>query len=123
MSFCPENAGNWSPSPQNESQFYPRSVQSCFPLLQGPSCKKSPSALFRSNWVTIPDRIEKNKRETALDRFYKTATHSEAREPISNIFWAKGHANILKGTFSTESNCIRIGLSAIRCMYKGVTAS
>ena len=37
----------------------PRSVQSCFPLLQGPSCRKSASALLRSNWVTNPDRIEK----------------------------------------------------------------
>ena len=32
--------------------------------------------------------------------------------PISNIFGAKAHANVLKGTFSTDckSNCIRIGL-------------
>ena len=27
------------------------SFQSCFLLLQGPSCRKSPSTLFRSNWV------------------------------------------------------------------------
>ena len=31
--------------------FLPRCIQSCFPLLQGPSCRKSPSALFRSKWV------------------------------------------------------------------------
>ena len=59
MSFCPENVGNWSYSPQNDLEFSPRSIRSCFPLLHGPSCRKSPSALFLSNWVTIPDRIEK----------------------------------------------------------------
>ena len=65
VSFCPENVGNLSSSPQNEWEFSPRSIQSCFPLLQGPSCRKSPSAPFRSNWVKIrlhiiPDRIENN---------------------------------------------------------------
>ena len=60
MSFCPENVVSWSPSSRNESEFSPRSIQSCFPLLQGPSCRKPPSALFRSNWVTNPNRIEKN---------------------------------------------------------------
>ena len=34
--------------------------------------------------------------------------------PISNIFGARAHANVLKGTFSMDykSNCIRIGLSS-----------
>ena len=36
MSFCPENVGNWSSSPQNKSELSPRSIQSCVPLLQGP---------------------------------------------------------------------------------------
>ena len=36
--------------PQNESEFS-SSNQSCFSLLQGPRCRKSPSALFRPNWV------------------------------------------------------------------------
>ena len=33
--------------------------------------------------------------------------------PISNSFGAKAHANVLKGTFSTDckSNCIRTGLT------------
>ena len=51
MSFCPENVGNWSSSPQNESERPPRSIQSCFPSLQGPSWSRSPSGLFRSNRV------------------------------------------------------------------------
>ena len=34
MSFCPENVGKWSSSPKNESECSPRSIQSCFPLLQ-----------------------------------------------------------------------------------------
>ena len=59
MSFWPEDVGNWSSSPQNESELSPRSTQSCFSLLQGPSYRKSPPSLFRSNWVTIPNRIEK----------------------------------------------------------------
>ena len=86
--LLPRKCRNRSPSPQNESEFSPRSIQSCLPLLQGPSCRKSPSALFRSNWVANP-------------------------RPISNIFRAKPHANALKATSSTDckSNCIRIGLS------------
>ena len=40
--------------------FLPRSIQSCFQLLQGSGCRKSLSALCRSNWVKISDRIEKN---------------------------------------------------------------
>ena len=51
MSICPENVGSWSSSPQNESECSPRPIQSSFSLLQGLSCRKSPSALFRSNWV------------------------------------------------------------------------
>ena len=101
MSFSPENVGNWSPSPQNDLEFSPRSVQSCFPLLQGPSCRKSPSALFRSNW------------ETALDRSWRKLQVILRRgRPTSIIFGAKAHANVLKATFSTDckSNCIRIGL-------------
>ena len=51
MSVCPENLGKWSTPPRNESELWPKSIQSCFPLLQGPRCRKSPSALFRSKWV------------------------------------------------------------------------
>ena len=51
ISFCPENVGNSSSSPQNEAELSPRSIQSCFPLVQGPSCRKSPAAFFGSNWV------------------------------------------------------------------------
>ena len=66
VSFCPEHVGNWSSSPQNDLELSPRSIQSCFPLLQGPSCRKSPSALFRSNpgsnTITIVHRTEKRKK-------------------------------------------------------------
>ena len=51
VSFCSENVGNWSTLPQNDSELSPRSMQSCFQLLQGPSCRMSPPALFRSKWV------------------------------------------------------------------------
>ena len=51
MNACPENLGNWSSSPQNELELSPRSIQSCFLLLEGPSYRKSLSAHFRSNWV------------------------------------------------------------------------
>ena len=51
MSVCPENLGKWSSPPQNESELSPRSIQSYFPHLQGPSCRKSPSTFFRSKWV------------------------------------------------------------------------
>ena len=45
MSCCPEN-GTWCYSPQDESELSPGSIQSsCFLLLQGPSSRKSPSAL------------------------------------------------------------------------------
>ena len=98
MRFCPENVGNWSSSPQNGLEFSPRSIQSCFPLLQGLSCRKSPSALalFRSNWVkydynpqldrkkhlqhffdpfgsntiTIPDQIEKKSNSVGSKKVF-----------------------------------------------------
>ena len=41
----------WSSSPQHESERSPWSIQSCVPPLQVPSCSKSPSWRFRSNWV------------------------------------------------------------------------
>ena len=44
--FAPKNVGNRSSSPQNESELSPTSSQSCFPLFQGLSCRKSPSALL-----------------------------------------------------------------------------
>ena len=66
-----------------------------------------------SSTITIPDRIEKTKWETALDRFWRKLRLILRRaRPISNIFGAKAHANVLQGTFSTDckSNCIIIGL-------------
>ena len=46
--------------------------------------------------------------------------------PISNMFGAKAHANVLRGTFSTDykSNCIIIGLKIVlltRVASRGVT--
>ena len=49
--LLPRKCGNWSFSSQNESELSPRSIQSYFPHLQGPSCRKSPSTFFRSKWV------------------------------------------------------------------------
>ena len=72
MSFWPEDVGNWSSSPQNESELSPRSTQSCFPLLEGllegPSCSKSPSALFRSNWVKYDYYPQSNSKK----RFFRS---------------------------------------------------
>ena len=83
--------------------------------------------LFQSNWVkydysTIVHRIEKTvawpleKRDTALDRSWRKLRLILRRgRPISNIFGAKAHANVLKDTFSTncKSNCMRIGLKML----------
>ena len=83
--------------------------------------------LFQSNWVkydysTIVHRIEKTvawpleKRDTALDRSWRKLRLILRRgSPISNIFGAKAHANVLKDTFSTncKSNCMRIGLKML----------
>ena len=53
-----------------------------------------------SNTIWIVHRIEKKQPRLVLRR----------GRPISNIFGAKAHANVLKGTFSTDckSNCIRM---------------
>ena len=53
------------------------------------------------------------KREAAPDRSWRKLRLILRRgRQSSNIFGAKAHANVLKGTFSTDckSNCIRIGL-------------
>ena len=49
MSFCSVKCWKLVSSPQNCLEDL--CIQSCFPLLQGPSCRKSRQALFRSNWV------------------------------------------------------------------------
>ena len=157
MSFCPENVGNWSSSPQSESDLSPRYIQSCFPLLQEPSCRKIAVSTFPIHlgqillqsligskkcdgdflqpltrvtfrlWIATPKRDYTDKllyhqalfpatgplekRETALDRSWrKLHVILRRRRLISNIFGAKAHANVLKGTFSTDckSNCIII---------------
>ena len=49
---------------QNESELSPKSIQSCFQLLQGPSCSKQPSAVSPfsiqpgQNTITVVRRIE-----------------------------------------------------------------
>ena len=56
--FGPEH-GNWPSSPQNESELSPKIyIRSCFPLLQGRSCRKSPWALFRSNCVKYDFEVQ-----------------------------------------------------------------
>ena len=116
MRFAPKMLEIGLP-PQNESAFSPRCIQNCFPLLQGPCCRKSPSALFRSNrvkydwWFPAIGPLE--KRQTALDRSWRKLRVILRRgRSISDIFGANVHANVLKATFSTDckSNCVRIGL-------------
>ena len=63
-------------------------------------------------WRWFPATGPLEKRETALDRSWRKLQVILRRgRLISNIFGAKAHANVLKGTFSTDykSNCIRIG--------------
>ena len=45
-SVCPENLGKMPSSTQNGSERSPRSFQGCFPLLQGPSCRKLRQNVF-----------------------------------------------------------------------------
>ena len=64
---------------------------------------------------------QQQKRETALDGSWKKLRLILRRgRPICDIVGAKAHANVLKGTFSTDgkSNCIRIGLTAIMNPYR-----
>ena len=132
MSFYPENVGNLSSSPQNDLEFSPRSIQSCFPLLQGPSFRKSPSARFRSKWVTIPENVffdpigdcngiwpsgskkcwrwfpatgPLEKRETALDRSWRKLQVILRRgRPISKIFGANAHRTYWNVLFQRTAN-------------------
>ena len=64
-------------------------------------------------WRWFPATPSLEKREAALDRSWrKLRLILRQVRPISNIFGAKAHANVLKGIFWTDckSNCIRIGL-------------
>ena len=98
MSYYPENVRNWSPSPQIESEFSPRSIQSCFPLLQGPSCRKPPSALFRSNWVTNPHRIENNVfSDPVVDCNHFWPSWIEKVLTVISCNWAPGEAGNSSG--------------------------
>ena len=101
VSVCPENVGNWSPSPLDESEPTPRSIQSeptprsiqsCFPLLQGPSCRKSTSAFFRSNWVEydyIP-RSDRKKRFFRSDRRLQSYLTRQDRKSADGDFLQLG---------------------------------
>ena len=65
-------------------------------------------------WRWFPATGPMEKRETAPDRPWRKLQVILRRvRPISNIFGAKAHANVRKGTFSTDckSNCVRIGLT------------
>ena len=74
MSFCPENVGNWSSSPQNESELPPIYLE-LFPASQGPSCRKSLSALFRSNWVNCRLQSSIGSKKRGVSRF--------SRDPVA----------------------------------------
>ena len=122
---------------QNESELSPKSIQSCFQLLQGPSCSKQPSAVSPfsiqpgQNTITVVRRIEQvltviycnwapaeagNSSDYILE---KPPTHFEARK--TNFQHFRGNSsfmrtNVLKGTSSTDckSNCLRIGLKNVK---------
>ena len=66
MSVCLENVGNLSPSPQNELEFSPRSIQGCFPLLQWPRCWTSPSVLLQSNWVKYDYNLRSDRKQMSI---------------------------------------------------------
>ena len=64
-------------------------------------------------WRWFPATGPLEKLETALDRYWRKLLDILMRGiPISNVFGAKGHANVLKVTFSTDckSNCMILGL-------------
>ena len=91
MSFSPENVGNWSSSPQNDLEFSPRSIQSCFPV-GSEKC-----------WRWLPATGSLEKRKTALDGSWRKLQVILRRGLlIPNIFGAKPDANVLKATFSTD---------------------
>ena len=78
MSFYPENAGNQSSFPQNDLEFSSvnRSIQSCFQVLQEPSCRKSPSARFRSNWITYDYNLRSDRKNHRQHFFDPTGTNT-----------------------------------------------
>ena len=68
-------------------------------------------------WQWFPETGPLGKRETALDKSWRKLQLILRRgRPISNIFEARAHANVLKATFSTDckSNFIRIGLRLLK---------
>ena len=90
MSSCPENVGTRSSLPQSESEFSPRSIQSSFPLLQGPAVQ-GPSHRQHfldptgSNTIAISDRIEnKNVGNRPLKK-YHFSTFARASAPPENV--------------------------------------
>ena len=92
MSFCPDNVGNWSPSPKNESGLYYLNQY--------------------GRW--FPSTAPREKRKVALDRFWIKLRRILTRgRSIFQIVGAKAHANVLKGTFSKGCtfNCIRSGVT------------
>ena len=132
MNFCPEDIGNWSPSPQNDLEFSPISIRSCFPLLRGPSCQKNhrqrffdptelQSPIGSPSWIKKSadgDFLQlgpwKSVKQLWIDRSSRKLQLILRRgRSISKISEAKAHANVLKGTFSTDckSNCLRTGQS------------
>ena len=139
MSFCPENVRKWSSSPQNESEFYPRSTQSCFPLLQGPAAENHRQHVFHptgSNTIKIrlQSPIGSKNRSKRCWRWFRATGLLETRETALGRSWrncdsfcgGEGHFPSLsgqkllwtyqRGTFSTEckSDCIRIGLRKVK---------
>ena len=82
-----------------------------------PSCRKSPSVLFRANWVKydydpIPATGHLEKQETALDRSWRKVHVILGRETeVSHIFGAKPRASVPIAPFPTDckSDCTRSG--------------
>ena len=112
MSFCPENVGNWSFSPQTKSELSPKQSRAVSRFSRGPVAGHHRRRFFDptvSNTIAIPDRIEKK----LFSLRSGIATHLD-RKSADGDFLQLGpsHVNVVKGTFSTDrkSNCIIIGL-------------
>ena len=112
MSFCPENVGNWSSLAQNEPEFSPLEDLYVSRAVSRFS-RDPPVGKHRQHTFSIhgANRIEYNPRSKRKQQKLRRLILRRGR-PISNIFWAKAHANVLKGTFSTDckSDCVRVGL-------------
>ena len=101
MNFCPKNVGNWSSSPQNDSELSPRSIQSLFPASSGAQLQEITIQHFfdptGSNKTTFPDWIKKDEKtffdptnEKQLCIYLgESMTHSQGKKTNFQHFWGE----------------------------------